>query len=154
MKAVGKFWKTKAVLIIGTLYFLFLYQDDNRIRKTEFGRYVLEYSDDRNTGIPFHFFLIDRSDGSIVSFFVNDYTVRGDYLFFTEIKGGLLADFCYADRDLLLSEIYLPAGKLNRFIDIGSHREIYNKLNAIEKKDKLWLQNEENRCPGQILEKT
>lgn len=139
-------WNRKTLLVIFIFCLCYAYSLSLGIRTKEFSGYVFENSDDWNSGIPFNFFLIDKDDNSIISFFVNEYIVQGNYLYFTEIKGELKENFCYKDNNLFLSKINLTNRELHRFIDINTNLNIYNKINVISNNDKLWLETKGLEC--------
>ena len=141
--------KIKLILTVVVLIFLFGYIN-GYFRYGIFGNFIFENSDDINVGIPFNYFLTDKRDNSIISFFVNDYIKINDYVCFSEINGNLLDDFCFYNNHLYLSSINLKNGELKRFIDIDNkkHKIIFHKLSKISDKDKVWLDSDANKCPS------
>lgn len=141
--------KIKLSLTVAVLIFLFEYINDY-FRYSKFGNFIFENSDDINVGIPFNYFLIDKNDNSIISFFVNDYIKINDYVYFSEINGNLLDDFCFYNNHLYLSSINLKNGELKRFIDTDNKKYeiIFHQLSKISNKDRVWLDGDANKCPS------
>ena len=84
------------------VYFSFIYTDSH-----QFNHFILDNSDNWNENLPLNYFLLNEKTKEIESFLVNKYTVEDNYLYFTEINGGLLEDFCFYDNKRYLSRINL-----------------------------------------------
>ena len=105
------------------VYFSFIYTDPH-----QFNHFILDNSDNWNENLPLNYFLLNEKTKEIESFLVNKYTVEDNYLYFTEINGGLLEDFCFYDNKLHLSRINLETNQLERFINEKEYPDILLKI--------------------------
>ena len=108
------------------VYFSFIYTDSH-----QFNHFILDNSDNWNENLPLNYFLLNEKTKEIESFLVNKYTVEDNYLYFTEINGGLLEDFCFYDNKLYLSRINLETNQLERFINEKEYPNIFSKINEL-----------------------
>ena len=131
----------KAVLALFTILALLFFLGDD-VKK--FGDYEMESTTGWSSTVPFNYFLI--KDGHVYSYLVNDYYVLGESVYFTEIDGDLMSNFCYHDKDLKLSIIDLKTGELIRFVRVDDYMGIYSKISNIALRDKRWLSLDSNKC--------
>ena len=134
-------WPLCMVAVMICVYFSFIYTDSH-----QFNHFILDNSDNWNESLPLNYFLLNEKTREIESFLVNKYTVENNYLYFTEINGGLLEDFCFYDNKLHLSRINLETNQLERFINEKEYPNIFSKLNDLNESDKRWLENDNNKC--------
>lgn len=115
------------------------------ISRKEVGIFTFEPAEDHNEGLPFNYWLTNKRDNKIISFFINNFIDYGDYVYFTYIDGGLEEDFCYSDNHLKLGRINLETNKIEG-ISPDNYGEIYHKINKIKDRDKEWLLADFNKC--------
>lgn len=148
------FWKNCIIVFFKIFIFIFVllyiaHCEYNRTSRVRYGQYGFERSMDWNVGMPFNYLLNNYQDKYNNGFFVNNYIFYGNYLYFSEVKGGVGEWFCFDENKLYLSRINLINNKIERFINEKETAEIYLiylKINEISDRDIQWLTNDRNRC--------
>lgn len=128
------------IIFVATGVYEFIFGPHLKIEK--FGHYTF---DDFNKydNIPFNYMLSDdQNNHTLITPFVNQYLVLGNYVYFSEVDGGIEDGYCYHDNRLGLSRINMLDNHLERFINEKKYpyTEIFNKLKDISEKDSEYMQ--------------
>lgn len=148
------FWKNciivfSKILVLMSILLYVAHCEYNHIGRVRYGQYEFESSIDWNVGIPFNYVVNNYKDKYNSSLFVNDYIFYGDYVYFSEVDGGVDEWFCFIDNKLRLSRINLTNNQMERFLNEKENPEtyfIYLKINNISDRDIQWLKDDNNRC--------